>query len=167
MGNLDVLYNGFHKIPFKLHHCKSIGRYEFSINIVITVVNFDSYPRYLSCCKHRINNVYYSETPRLGLTVGRTPYQRKRGNLPIRENLVIMWTYDRPTDRSSAPQAYQCLLSHFLAGLVAQEKTNCTSMLWSIDICQNREPVLSDRTASSGVDPSRSSVFWSYPQTSY
>ena len=44
---------------------------------------------------------------------------------------------DRPTDRPSAPQAYQCLLSHFLA-LGAQEEADCTSMLFSIDSCQNR-----------------------------
>ena len=45
---------------------------------------------------------------------------------------------ERPTDRPSAPQAYQCLLSHFLANLGAQEKADCTSMLSSIDSCQNR-----------------------------
>ena len=44
----------------------------------------------------------------------------------------------RPSDRPSAPQAYQCLLSHFLATLGAQEKADCTSMLSSIDSCQNR-----------------------------
>ena len=42
------------------------------------------------------------------------------------------------TDRPSAPQAYQCLLSHFLATLGAQEKADCTSILSSIDSCQNR-----------------------------
>ena len=41
-------------------------------------------------------------------------------------------------DRPSATQGHQCLLSHFLASLGAQEKTNCTSMFWSIDSCQNR-----------------------------
>ena len=45
---------------------------------------------------------------------------------------------DRPTDRPSAPQAYQCLLSHFVATLGAQEEADCTSMLFSIDSCQNR-----------------------------
>ena len=45
---------------------------------------------------------------------------------------------ERPTDRPSAPQAYQCLFSHFLARLGAQEKADCTSMLSSIDSCQNR-----------------------------
>ena len=45
---------------------------------------------------------------------------------------------DRPSDRPSAPQAYQCLLSHFLATLRAQEKADFTSMLSSIDSCQNR-----------------------------
>ena len=45
---------------------------------------------------------------------------------------------ERPTDRPSSPQAYQCLLSHFLATLGAQEKADCSSMLSSIDSCQNR-----------------------------
>ena len=45
---------------------------------------------------------------------------------------------DRPTDRPSTPQAYQCLLSHFLVTLGAQEKADCASMLSSIDSCQNR-----------------------------
>ena len=47
-------------------------------------------------------------------------------------------TVHRTNDRLSAPQAYQCLLSHFQASLGAQEKTDCTSMLSSIDSCQNR-----------------------------
>ena len=47
-------------------------------------------------------------------------------------------TVHRASDRPSAPQGNQCLLSHFLASLGAQEKTNWTSMLWSIDSCQNR-----------------------------
>ena len=45
---------------------------------------------------------------------------------------------ERPTDRPSSPQAYQCLLSHFLATLGAQEKADCSSMLSSVDSCQNR-----------------------------
>ena len=41
-------------------------------------------------------------------------------NLSILENLAITWWYtDRPTFRLSAPQAYQCLISHFLASLGA------------------------------------------------
>ena len=43
-------------------------------------------------------------------------------------------TYRSPVDsgaRPSAPQAYQCLLSYFLATLGAQEKADCTSM-WSL-----------------------------------
>ena len=48
-------------------------------------------------------------------------------------------TVHRTNDRPSAPQGNQCLFSHFLAcSLGAQEKPNCTSMLWSIDSCQNR-----------------------------
>ena len=32
----------------------------------------------------------------------------------------------------------RCLLSHFLTTLGAQEETDCTSMLRSIDSCQNK-----------------------------
>ena len=60
--------------------------------------------------------------------VNKSIYPRKFGN----------HVTDRPTDRPSAPQAYQCLLSHFLVTLRAQEKADCTSMLSSIDSCQNR-----------------------------
>ena len=70
---------------------------------------------------------------------------------------------DRPSDRPSAPQAYQCLLSHFLATLGAQEEADCTSMLSSIDSCQNR--VSADRyhlTVSTHQD---GVFFWSYPLT--
>ena len=48
-------------------------------------------------------------------------------------------TVHRTNDRPCSPQGNQCLFSHFLAcSLGAQEKLNCTSMLWSIDSCQNR-----------------------------
>ena len=57
---------------------------------------------------------------------------------------------------SGAPRGK--LLSHFLATLEAQEKADCTSMLSSIDSCQNR--VSADRIAGSGVDPSRWSIFF-------
>ena len=55
---------------------------------------------------------------------------------------------DRPSNRPSSPQAYQCLVSHFLATLGA----DCTSMLSSIDSCQNSWPVSPDRIAGSGVE---------------
>ena len=52
----------------------------------------------------------------------------------------------RPSDRPSTPQENQCLLSHFLTTLKAQEKTDCPSMVrsimdnirGSIDSCQNK-----------------------------
>ena len=64
----------------------------------------------------------------------------------------------------------QCSISYFLASLRAQliMYTYWTSMLWSIDTCQNR--------VSAGITwayrglrcrPSKSSIFWSYPLTSY
>ena len=45
---------------------------------------------------------------------------------------------DRPTVRPSSPLENQCLLSHFLTTLGAQEETACTSTLWSIESCQNK-----------------------------
>ena len=48
-------------------------------------------------------------------------------------------TVHQTNDHPSAPQGNQCLFSHFLASLGAQEIAhNCTSMLWSIDSCENR-----------------------------
>ena len=83
--------------------------------------------------KLRPNWLFSSGVPRAA------PHIRKCGNLPIRQNLVIMWPYtERASDRPSASQGNQCLLSHFVASWGAQEKTNCTSILWSIDSCQNR-----------------------------
>ena len=67
-----------------------------------------------------------------------------RAPLPIPENLVITWPYtDLPPTVRPHTQGNQCLLSHFLASLAAQEKTNCTSMLWSTDSCQNRASLTS------------------------
>ena len=96
---------------------------------------------------------------------------RKCRNLPIRENLVITWPYtDRQPYRPSAPQDNQCFISHFLASLGAQEKTNCASMLRSIDSCQNRVSVdqyhLTVPWAQVSTK-SRSSIFWSYRLTNY
>ena len=88
---------------------------------------------------HQVHFLVIAELWRAKRACG-APWVRKCGKLPIRENLVITWPY---TDRPSAPQAYQCLLSHFLATLGAQEKTDCTSMLWSIDSCQNKVPLTS------------------------
>ena len=49
-----------------------------------------------------------------------------------------MTVHRPPADRPSAPQGDQCLLSGLPSCLGAQEKTNCTLMLWPIDSCQNR-----------------------------
>ena len=99
---------------------------------------------------------------RLRSTIG-----KKRGKLPIRENLVITWPHtDRPPDRTSAPQAYQCLLSHFLALLGAQEKLiahQCVAINWELSKQGIRWPVSPGRIVGFAVDPSWSSIFWRYP----
>ena len=73
------------------------------------------------------------------------------------------------SDRTSPSQANQCLFSHFLASLGPQEKTDCASMLWSIDSCQNRVSTDQYPWPYRGLRcrPSRSSIFWSYPLTSH
>ena len=76
-------------------------------------------------------------------------------------------------DRLSAPQGNQCLITHFMASLEAQEQTDiayCTSMLWSIDSCQNR--ISTDQyhltVPRAQVSTHRGRVlFWSYPLTNY
>ena len=64
----------------------------------------------------------------------------------------------------------QCSMSYFLASLRAQIDTYWTSMLWSIDSCQNR--VSADQyhltVSRAQVSTHRGQVlFWSYPLTSY
>ena len=91
-------------------------------------------------------------------------------NLPIPENLVITWPY---TDRPPTVRPHHKktnVYCHILASLGAQEKTNCTSMLWSIDSCQNR--VSADQyhltVPRAQVSTHRGRVlFWSYPLTNY
>ena len=86
---------------------------------------------------------------------------------------AICWSRDRPTDwpidRPSGPQAYQCLLSHFLATLGAQESwLHITVVInWQLSKQGIRWPLSPDRIACSGVHPSRSIIFWSYPLTIY
>ena len=58
--------------------------------------------------------------------VGGAPQLSKSTHLRKFGNHV---TVHRATERPSEPQGKQCLLSHFLASLGAQENTNCTSML--------------------------------------
>ena len=96
--------------------------------------------------------------------VNKSTHPRKFGNH------VTDRPTERPTDRPSAPQAYQCLLSHFLARLGAQEKADYTSMLSSIDSCQNR--VSADQyhltVSRAQVSTHQGGVFfWSYPLTIY
>ena len=84
--------------------------------------------------------------------------------VPIRENLVITWPYTdwplaRQRDRPSAPQAYQCLLSHILASLGAHWLHINVVINWQLSKQGIRWPVSPDRIAGSGVDPSRSSIF--------
>ena len=106
----------------------------------------------------------------------------KCGSLVLRAESREEWILrdvHRPTDRRpSAPQENQCLFSHFLTTLGTQEKTDCTSMLWSImdnihgsiDSCQNKvsaEPYQLT-VLSAQVSTHRGRVlFWSYPPTSY
>ena len=73
-------------------------------------------------------------------------------------------TVHRTNDRLSAPQGKQCSISHFVASLGAQEDWYCTHIEhqccdWQLSKQGIRWPVSPDRTAGSGVNPSRSSIF--------
>ena len=85
------------------------------------------------------------------------PHLRKFGN-----HVTVHRPSERASDRPPAQQGNQCLLSHFLASLGHQEETNCTSMLWSIDSCQNRVSVDQYHltVARAQVSPHRSRVFF-------
>ena len=77
-------------------------------------------------------------------------------NLSLLENLAIKWRYtDRPTFRPSAPQAYQCLISHFLASLGACNLILYIHVLinWHLPKQWIRWPISPDRIAGSGSDP--------------
>ena len=81
-----------------------------------------------------------------------------------------MTVHRPPADRRFAPQGNQCLLSYFLASLGAQEKTNCTSMLWAIDSCQERASAEQYHLTVPRAQVSTHRVrvlFWSYPLTDY
>ena len=87
-------------------------------------------------------------------------------NLPMPENLLFTWG---PPACPSAPQGSQCSISHFLANLRARENWYCTSMLWSIDSCENRVSADHYHLTVSRVQVSihRGQVFcWSYLLTS-
>ena len=100
------------------------------------------------------------------------PWVRKFDNLPIQEIWVITWSYAlltvRPHHRLTNVQS-----QHFLASLGAQENWCCTHIAYQC--CDQltavkqdiRWPVSPNRIAGAGVLPSSSSIFWSYPLTSY
>ena len=80
----------------------------------------------------------------------------------LHENFEITWPYTvRATDRPSAPQAYQFLISHFLASLgVCNVILHIHVMInWQLSKQSICWPVTPDRSTGSGIDPSGSSVF--------
>ena len=83
-------------------------------------------------------------------------HPRKFGN-----HVTVHWLNDRP----SAPQGNQCLITHFIASLGAQQQTNIALLHinvminWQLSKQDIHWPVSPDRIAGSGVNPSRSSIF--------
>ena len=88
--------------------------------------------------------MYYSGAPRAKRACG-APWINK--STPPRKfgNHVT----DRATDRPSAPQAYQCLLSHFLATLGARRK------LIAHQCCHQQEGVINSSARLSDVSGHR------------
>ena len=88
--------------------------------------------------------------------------------VPYNENFDFKLTWDakiQPAmqeDRMPTPQQNQCLLSHFLTTLGAQEKT--------IDSCKNKVSADQYHLTVSRAQVSTHQgrvLFWSYPLTSY
>ena len=103
------------------------------------------------------NSSHYSGAPRGASQLSKSTHPRKFGN-----NVTVHRPIVRQTDRRpSARQENQCLLSHLLTTLGAQEETDCTSMLWSIDSCQNKVSAKQYHLTVCGLRcrPSRSSTF--------
>ena len=84
-------------------------------------------------------------------------------------NHVTERASERATDRPSAPQAYQCLLSlSRYVGSPGGSWLHINVVInWQLSKQGIRWPVSPDPIAGSGVDPSRSSIFWSYALTIY
>ena len=87
------------------------------------------------------------------------------------ENLVITWPTNRPTDLTSVRTTG---ISMFTLTLSSCFRSPGESWLhinvvinWQLSKQDIRWPVSPDRIAGSGIDPSRSSIFWSYPLTIY
>ena len=90
-------------------------------------------------------------------------------NLSSLKNLAITWPdTDHPIFRPYAPQAHQCLISHFPTSW-EPATWYCTSMFWLIDSHQNSVSADKHRLT---VSPAQVSthwlrvLFWSYPLTS-
>ena len=93
---------------------------------------------------------------------------------------ILIWTFHPShftwmNDRPSAPQGNQCLITHFIASLGAQQQTNIALLHinvminWQLSKQDIHWPVSPDHITGSGVDPSRSSIFllvfkWSQAQ---
>ena len=88
----------------------------------------------------------------------------------IPKNWVIRWPTDRGTDRPSVRTTvipmFTLTLSSF--GSPGESWLHINVVFnWQLSKQGIRWPVLPDRIAGSGVDPLRSSTFWSYPLKSY
>ena len=122
----------------------------------------------------------------LGRAYG-APWVRKCGKLPIQEILVITWPYtdrpparpperpsvrppERPSVRTTGIPMFTLTLSSYFEspGSPGENWLHINVEInWQLSKQGIRWPSSPGRIAGSGADASRSSIFWSYPLTSY
>ena len=89
--------------------------------------------------------------------VNKSPHPRKSGN----------HVTDRPSVRTTGIPMFTLTLSSYF-GSPGESWLHINVVInWQLSKQGTRWPVSPDRIAGSGVDPSRSSIFWSYPLTIY
>ena len=107
-------------------------------------------------------NILYSEAPRAKRASGapwvnKSTHPRKFGN----------HVTDRPSVRTTGIPMFTLTLSSYF-GSPGESWLHINVVInWQLSKQGIRWPVSPDRIAGSGVDPSRSSIFWSYPLTIY
>ena len=131
---------------------------------------------YIYCIKCKMLNQFFflwcfQQLPPVSEIIVESHARASKANLfvnPVREVLVVTWQYSvSPSTRPPTPQGNN-VKSHTFSLVWEPATWYCTSVLWSIDCCQNR--VCTDQYqmtfSRAEVSTHRGYVFlWSYPQS--
>ena len=107
----------------------------------------------------------YSEAPHAKRACG-APCENKSTHPKKFGNHVTDRPSDRPSVRTTGIPMFTLTLSSYF-GSTGESWLHINVINWQLSKQGIRWPVSPGRIAGSGVDPSRSSIFWSYPLTIY